>query len=85
MQIILIYSTIAILVLLKINLMSYCFIFSNIYLKIFFMIKVYGCEKNEDKKTPKIERLLLGKDFAKSSISISTLFFFFIQKIFMFF
>lgn len=29
--------------------MSYCFIFSNIYLKIFFMIKVYGCEKNEEK------------------------------------
>lgn len=42
-------------------------------------------KKMRTKKTPKIERLLLGKDFAKSSISISTLFFFFIQKIFMFF
>lgn len=65
--------------------MSYCFIFSNIYLKIFFMIKVYGCEKNEDKKkTPKIERLLLGKDFAKSSTSISTLWFFLFKKYFCF-
>lgn len=33
----------------KFNFMSYCFIFLNIYLKIFFMIKVYGCEKNEEK------------------------------------
>lgn len=37
-------------------------------------------KKMRTKKTPKIERLLLGKDFAKSSISISTLFFFFYSK-----
>lgn len=52
MQIIFIYSTIAILVFIKNNFyfMSYCFNFSNIYLKIFFMIKVCGCERKGVKK-----------------------------------
>lgn len=41
-------------------------------------------KKMRTKKTPKIERLLLGKDFAKSSISISTCFFFYSKNIFVF-
>lgn len=65
--------------------MSYCFIFPNIYLKIFFMIKVYGCEKNEEKKTPKMERLLLERILQSQAYQYQLFFFFFIQKIFMFF
>lgn len=45
--------------------MSYCFIFSNIYLKIFFMIKVYGCEKNEDKKNSQDREIATWKGFCK--------------------
>lgn len=41
-------------------------------------------KKMRTKKTPKIERLLLGKDFAKSSTSISTLWFFLFKKYFCF-
>lgn len=65
MQIIFIYSTIAILVFIKNNFYftSYCFNFSNIYLKIFFMIKVCGCERKRVKKktSNKMKRLLLER------------------------
>lgn len=64
--------------------MSYCFIFSNIYLKIFFMIKVYGCEKKWGKKNSQDGEIVTWKDFAKSSISISTCFFFYSKNIFVF-
>lgn len=61
--------------------MSYCFIFSNIYLKIFFMIKVYGCEKNEDKKNSQDREIATWKGFCKvKHININSLFFFLFKK-----
>lgn len=48
------------------------------------MIKVYGCEKNEEKITSQDGEIATWKDFAKSSISISTLFFFYLKNIFVF-
>lgn len=65
--------------------MSYCFIFSNIYLKIFFMIKVYGCEKNEDKKNSQDREIATWKGFCKvKHININSLFFFYSKNIFVF-
>lgn len=65
--------------------MSYCFIFSNIYLKIFFMIKVYGCEKkNEEKKPPKMERLLLERILQSQANQYQLSFFFYSKNIFVF-
>lgn len=61
--------------------MSYCLIFSNIYLKIFFMIKVYGCEKNEDKKNSQDREIATWKGFCKvKHININSLLFFLFKK-----
>lgn len=65
--------------------MSYCFIFLNIYLKIFFMIKVYGCEKKMRKKKFLRWRDCYLKGFCKVKYININLFFFLFKKYFCFF
>lgn len=64
--------------------MSYRFIFSNIYLKIFFMIKVYGCEKKMRKKKLPRWRDCYLKGFCKVKHININLFFFLFKKYFCF-